>query len=833
MTLNLMTLKLAWQQLLAHFKAGELQVLLFALVLAVASTVAVSMFTQRVALHLNTQGGLLLGGDMVVMSDKPIAQSYTKTAQDLGLQTTHTLEFPSMIVQGELNQLAEIKALGLGFPLRGDFSVRMKNSIQTIATTPSLGEAWAEPRLMTLLNLKLGDVIDVGETKLTITAVLEREPSRGGDMFSFAPRLMMNADDVAKTKLIQFGSRVKYQLLAAGDSKKITILNQILTPQLKRGERLQDVKTARPEIKSALDKAETFLGLSSMVSVTLAVIAMLLASTPFLAMQLDTFAMLRCFGASQARLQQILLTQIGLLALIGGALGAVLGFALQFGLAHLAGKLFVESLPQASFSTIGLGFLVSFMVLFAICWPQWWSVKRMPAIRMLQRDTAPNLTVLKWQFLPIIVVMVVLACWQAKTLKLGLSFSLGLLVLCGLIAVCAWGLVKLISVIKQSFKLNGALAIGLGNVAQHLKLSLTQMVTFGVGGMALLLLALVQADLLNTWQKSLPANAPNRFVINIQPDQVKSMSQFMAQNQLQQAQFFPMVRGRLVAINQKTVNPDAFEDERAQRLASREFNLSMVAQMQSDNKLLQGRWWGADDAGKPYVSLEVDIAQALNIQLNDVLTYDIAGEKIALTVTSIRKVEWDSMRANFFAVTPPKVLDKFSKSYMTAFYLSQQDNNKINGLIKTHPNLTVIDVAAIMTQVRLMMHKMGLAVGYVFLLSVLAGMAVLTAALVATRESRIRETTLMRVMGASRAQVRTSILVEFACIGAVAATVAIIVASSLAYYLSQFVLDIPYQFNASLALITLILSLILVPLAAWLLIRSYLNVPPKQLLNSV
>ena len=255
--------------------------------------------------------------------------------------------------------------------------------------------------------------------------------------------------------------------------------------------------------------------------------------------------------------------------------------------------------------------------------------------------------------------------------------------------------------------------------------------------------------------------------------------------------------------------------------------------MQSDNKLLQGRWWGADDAGKPYVSLEVDIAQALNIQLNDVLTYDIAGEKIALTVTSIRKVEWDSMRANFFAVTPPKVLDKFSKSYMTAFYLSQQDNNKINGLIKTHPNLTVIDVAAIMTQVRLMMHKMGLAVGYVFLLSVLAGMAVLTAALVATRESRIRETTLMRVMGASRAQVRTSILVEFACIGAVAATVAIIVASSLAYYLSQFVLDIPYQFNASLALITLILLLILVPLAAWLVIRSYLNVPPKQLLNSV
>jgi putative ABC transport system permease protein len=234
--------------------------------------VAVSMFTQRVALHLNTQGGLLLGGDMVVMSDKPIDENYIKIAQDLGLQTTQTLEFPSMIVQGELNQLAEIKALGLGFPLRGDFSIRTQRGMQTIATMPKTGELWAEPRLMTLLNLKLGNVIDVGEAKFKITAVLEREPSRGGDMFSFAPRLMMNAGDVPKTKLIQFGSRVKYQVLAAGDASKIISLNQILTPQLKRGERLQDVKTARPEIKSALDKAETFLGLSSMVSVTLALV---------------------------------------------------------------------------------------------------------------------------------------------------------------------------------------------------------------------------------------------------------------------------------------------------------------------------------------------------------------------------------------------------------------------------------------------------------------------------------------------------------------------------------------------------------------------------------
>ena len=338
---------------------------------------------------------------------------------------------------------------------------------------------------------------------------------------------------------------------------------------------------------------------------------------------------------------------------------------------------------------------------------------------------------------------------------------------------------------------------------------------------------------MQAWQGSLPIDAPNRFIINIQPDQVVPVQAFIKDLGVKSPQVFPMIRGRLVAKNNQLISANAFDNERAKRLVSREFNLSSAATMQADNKLLQGRWWRADEANAPLLSLEEDIAKVLNVAIGDTLSFDIAGSKITLTVTSIRKVEWDSMRANFFAVTPPKALDQFSASYMTAFYLAKNQDNALNKLLQQFTNFTVIDVASIMNQVRDIMQKLTTAVGFVFTFCIVAGLVVLYAALVATREARIRESALLRVLGASRAQTTQAFLIEFACIGAVAALVAVVVASGLSFYLSRFILDIPYQFNGQLAFIAFSVALIFIPLAAWLAIRSYLNVPPKQLLNSI
>ena len=349
---------------------------------------------------------------------------------------------------------------------------------------------------------------------------------------------------------------------------------------------------------------------------------------------------------------------------------------------------------------------------------------------------------------------------------------------------------------------------------------------------------------MQAWQASLPVDAPNRFVINIQANQVATLTTFIHKidakhnnpqqnNPQQNTQVLAMIKGRLIAKNSQALNESMFAEERAKRLLTREFNLSSAATMQADNKLLEGRWWRADEAAAPLLSLEQDIAQALNIKLGDVLTYDIAGSKIDLTVTSIRKVEWDSMRANFFAVTPPNTLNAFSASYMTAFYLPKNQDNALNAMLQQFPNFTVIDVASLMNQVRDMMSKLSIAVSFVFSFCIAAGIAVLYAALIATRASRLQESALMRVLGASRKQVTTTMLTEFVAIAALAAIVAVVIATGLSYYLSHFVLDIPYQLNLGLALSVLAITILMVPLAAWLVVRGYLNVPPKQLLNSI
>ena len=832
--------KLACNQLLAQYKSGDLRVLLLALVLAVSSITAVNFFTYRISAHLNSQGGLLLGGDLVLISDHTMSNDLVIAAKRQALNTTQTIEFASMAINGEKNQLAEIKALSAGFPLRGDLEIKPGENTppQSVQTIPNKGEIWIEPRLANALNVKVGDNIELGSSQLKVAALLTREPSRGGDMFSFAPRLMMNMDDVAATQLVAFGSRIKYQLLVAGEPINVAQFSTDISPNLQRGERVEDVKTARPEIKSALDKAEIFLNLSALVSVILSIVAMLLACQPFVTRAQETAGLLRCFGASTANIRAVMIWQVLLLAIIGGAIGCALGFLLQQSLAYFAGQLFLENLPQASMTPFFIGMGLSVSLLLALLLPHIWALKTLPTSRILRQDLTLNATSIWARILPIGVVIIGLILLLAKSFKLAALFLAGIIgasILTGLLAfLLAKFLLKTSEInINKNTNFSQSIRFGLANLNRRLGLSITQIIGFSLGAMVLILLMLLKNDLLSAWQNSMPIDAPNRFVINIQANQVTNLKAFELNNGINNAQVFPMIRGRLTAINQNVVTPESFASERAKRLVAREFNLSSATNMQDDNTLLQGRWWRADEASKPFISIEESIVDALNIKLNDVLEYDIAGSKISLTVTSIRKVNWDSMRANFFAVTPPEILKTYPSSYMTAFYLPKQNENNLNKLVQQFPNFTVIDVASLMTQVRDVMQKMQMAVSVVFGFCIAAGLAVLYAALIATRGARIQESALLRVLGASKAQVTISMLTEFACIGAVAAVVATGFASALAYYLSRYVLDITYQFNWALAVQSLILAFVLVPLAAWLVIRGYLNVPPKQLLNSI
>lgn len=829
--------ELAWTQTVSLWRAGALRVLVFALVLAVAAITAVGFFTQRVDSALNQQGGLLLGGDIALRADHALDENYIATAKTLGLNVAQTFEFPSMVIHQEASQLAEIKAVGQGFPLRGDLTIQQADGKTAVVKHgPQLGEAWVEPRLANLLDITIGSQVEVGDKLFTVTAILEQEPSRGGDMFGFAPRIMLHADDLPATGLIQFGSRVKYQLLFAGAPNAVAEYLNNTSGQLQRGEKIEDVKNARPEIKSALDKAQQFLGLSAMVSVMLAMMAMLLSAMPYIKQSLDTFALMRCFGATQRILMQVLSLQTVMIAFLSALIGIVIGFVVQLGLAKLAGSLFVETLPQVSIFPAFVGVFAGVVMMFAVVVPHAWQMRGLTAMNILRRDTLHQSFSALYKYLPASIVMIGMVFWQAHDFKIAMSTLLAVLGLCVIVALFAYFLVRVVTQvlhIAPQQPLTNAAKIGVHNINRRFGLSVMQMLGFSIGLMVLMLLALVQGDLIRNWQASLPEDAPNRFVINIQTPQIALIKTLFTESNIDNATVFPMVRGRLISINQQAVNTADYADERARRLAEREFNLSWTADMQSDNALEAGRWWTPDEHGKPYISMEQDLANTLNIKLNDVLTFDIAGNALSLTVTSLRKVDWDTMRANFFAVTPPGVLEEFSASYISSFHLPQNANDRLNQLVKTYPNLTVIDIAALMQQVRGIMQKMSSTIQYVFLFSLLAGVAVLYAALVATQQERITEATLMRVFGASRAQVAMSYFAEFAMIGAIAAVVAAVAANALAYYLSIKLFNIPFQFNIGLSASIVVISAVLIPFAAWLGLRQFLNIPPRQLLNSI
>lgn len=830
--------KLAWLQVWSMWRAGALRVLVFSLVLAVAAITAVSFFTQRVDSALNQQGGLLLGGDLSIQADHAIPDAFMQRAKTQGISAVKTYEFASMVVYGDVSQLAQIKAVATGFPLRGDLTIGVTTNDmgRIVKVAPQAGEVWIEPRLAHLLNMQVGDILSLGDTTLRVSAILLREPSRGGDMFSFAPRLMMNASDLPATNLIQYGSRVTYQLLLASTPEKINTYFTQSKPEIARGEKIEDVRNARPEIKMALDKAQQFLGLSAMVSVILAMVAMLLSSLPYIKQSLDTFALMRTFGSQQNTLLQVLALQTFIIALLSALLGVALGFFAQLGLAALAGSLFLEDLPPASGVPVLLGVMASIAMMIAVVLPHAWQMRRLSTMNILRRETLSLPTSTQAKFLPAALVMVAMIFLQAQNVKIALATIFAILGLCLLVLMFAYGLISLTRLMfaaSPSNQILSSVRLGVQGLRTRMALSTVQMIGFSMGLMVLMLLALVRGDLVHNWQASLPENAPNRFVINIQPAQINGIDTFFTQQKIKDATVFPMVRGRLVSNNGLLINTTQWQDDRAKRLAEREFNLSWAAQMQSDNRLEAGRWWTPQEYGKPYISIEQDLAKTLGIKLGDQLEFNIAGQPLTLTVTNLRKVDWDTMRVNFFAVTPPGVLEQYPANYISSFHLPVGAHAPLNQLIKQYPNLTVIDVAALMQQVRNIMQKMSSTIEYVFAFSLIAGLAVLYAALVATREERIIEATLMRVFGASRRQVGVAYLAEFACIGLIAAFVATAAANALAYYMSANILNIPFQFNFGIAVIIMLAASIAIPLAAWMSLRKFLNVPPRQLLNSI
>ena len=826
-------MRLALRMLRRDWRSGELRVLLLALIVAVASVSSVNFFTSRIHLALSSQASDLLGGDLALLSSDPVSAERKAQVSALGLQLAETLEFPTMVVAGDGSQLVALKAVSSNYPLRGQYRIATQRfaAEREVAGGPEPGTVWAAAQLLTALAIDVGDQISVGNVQFKVAALLVTEPDTSGGMrFSVAPRLLMSAADLPATGLIQPASRIRYSLLLAGAPKQIEAIRGQWQDALLPGESLRDVRDSRPEVRTALERGESFLGLAALVSVLLAAAAVAMAARHFVSRHLDSCAVMRCLGAEQDFINRLYLQQMVLLGLIASGIGVALGYVAQWGLAVLLGPLVGVALPPPTATPIVYGLLTGLITLLGFAMPPILQLKNVSTLRVLRRDVGgvQGNALLAYgvgggAFL-------LLAIMQAQSLTLALAVVAGVAVLLLVLTLLAWGLLRLLRLVRS--KGGSAWRLGLVNLARRGDHTLIQMIGFSIGLMALLLLAVVRTDLLDAWQGRLPEDAPNRFLINIQSEQLPALQQFFATQGLATPALYPMVRARLTEINGKPVMVDEFEDQRAKQLLSREFNLSSAAQLQTDNKIVAGHWWSVTDVDKPQLSLEEGIAKELGLKLGDTLTYSVAGQQFTASITSLRSVEWDSFQPNFFVVTPPGLLTGYPVSHITAFYLPASQPEFLNQLVKQFPNITVIDVAAVLNQVRAIITRVTQAVEYVFIFTLFAGLVVMYAAIHATLDERIQEAAIMRTLGARRGQLLGTIIVEYVGLGLLSGLVAALSAGAVGMVVAQRFFDLGYVPGPTLWLTGIVVGAVGIGVAGTLGLRFVINQPPLQTLRS-
>jgi putative ABC transport system permease protein len=816
--------KLSLHLLRSDWRAGEWRVLMLALILSVGSLSTVGMFTDRVHQALVQQAASLLGADLRITSTRMFSPDYRKMAASLRVKAIENRSFPSMVSHKDQVLLCEIQAVEAGYPLRGKIELddgTPSSSAFVARQIPVSGTVWVDKGLMRRMNLGVGQTLTIGAQQFTVAARIAKDVDQALGFASFAPRLLMNQADLGATGLLQTGSRISYRLMMAGDATHIDRLRTLLKGKLTANEKLEDVRDARPEIRVALERAEHFLGLAALTTAILSGVVIMLASRRYLARHLDGCALMRCLGAEQRVVLCLYLVQFLLAGCVAVLSGWLAGYLTQLLLVDNLVAMRSANLPSPGILPVLRAGLSGFALLLGFAFLPLLQLSRVSPLKVIRREMAAPTVNSQLVNGAAVLVLAVLFLWQAGSLTLGLTVLSGLLIGLLMVRSMVWVLLRTLAryahLIKAQHAFNNLLRYGGG----------LQVAALSLGGMAWLVLTLVRGDLLTGWQGKWPVNTPNRFVVNIQENQQNALQDFFKDKKLKSPQLFPMIRARLTQINHQPVTPERYSDPRARSLLEREFNLSYADTLPAWNKLVSGPWW--DKSGESALSVEEGIAKTLNIHLGDKLTYDVAGSPFTATVSNLRRVQWDSMRVNFFVIATPELLQNYPASYLASFYLPSDSITVSDDLVRAFPNLLVIDTGAVIAQVRGIIEQIAQTISVVFLYTCLAGLLVLYAAMLASGDERIMEVAILRTLGADSAYLRRLHLSEFAATGLLAGLFTAAGAALSGWLLARFVLEIPYHFNSDLLLYGVSGSVILVVTTGWLSTRSIRNMPPLSL----
>ncbi|MCC6071255.1 ABC transporter permease [Massilia sp. GCM10020059] len=829
------------------WRAGELRFLLIALIVAVSALSAVGFFIDRMRTGLNRDAHQLLGADLLVGADQPVRAEWRREAERRGLVLADTVVFPSMAQAGEgeasMAQLSSIKAVSKGYPLRGQVKItqdpaRAGEALgERTRDTPASGTVWVDPQILTALGASVGSSITVGDKRFTIAQLIAAEPDRGAAFVNFAPRVMMALEDLAATGLVGNGSRVTYRMQVAAPSNndmarvsgyEAWLKGQISADKVK-GVRIESLENGRPEMRATLDRADRFLSLVGLLSAMLAAVAVAMAARRFMLRHLDACAMLRCLGLTQNQVTALYLIEFTLVGLAGSVVGVLVGFGAHYVLLELLGQLVATDLPPVSLLPAFQGIATGMLLLVGFALPPVLQLRNVPHNRVIRREqAAPKPMALATYGLGICV-FVGLLLWQAGDIKLALMTAAGFLGGFAVFALVAWLGLKSLKRLRGVVD-NQSWRFAVTSLQRRPGATIVQVVSLALGLMALLILTVVRGDLTQAWRTATPPDAPNRFVINIQDDQKSAIEQRLGAAGVKEVVLYPMIRGRLTSVNGQPITRDTYDTDDARRMSDREFNLSTMKDMPATNEIVAGKWF-SDAPGVAEASVEQGIAKTLRLKLGDVMRFNIGGLDVDVKVTSLRKLEWGSMRANFFVIINPAAMESAAQTYMTAFHLPGDGAQLGNSLSREFPNLTVIDVSGIIRQVQEVVDQVVVAVEFLFMFTLASGVLVLYAALMGSQDERTREAGLLRALGATRKQLSQAQWIEFSLVGGLAGLLAATGAAALGWALATYQFKFPWEFSPTVWLAGIVVGALCAIIGGWLGLRMVLRQPPLQTLR--